>query len=69
MTYYNGNAYRDTITEWAHDDCLPADQLKTVTLTRFDGTTYTHTHQVAPWHWAPIWGKPQPCKYCGKPVR
>jgi hypothetical protein len=65
MTYFNGNPYRDPITEWAHDDCLPADQLVTATMSNGD----QHTHQIEPWHWSPVYGRPEPCKYCGKPVR
>jgi len=69
MTYFNGNPYRERITAVAHDECLPEDQIDTVTLTRFDGSTYTHSQQKQPWHWAPIWGRPDPCEYCGRAVR
>jgi hypothetical protein len=86
MTYYNGCAYAGPteaapLDKWAHDECLPADQLSTVMLADFatgrtdPATGYRvydmipHTRQVEPWHWSPVWGAPQPCYVCGKPVR
>jgi hypothetical protein len=65
MTYFNGNPYHGEITEVAHDDCLPEDQIDTVTMSNGD----VHRQQKLPWHWSPIYGKPLPCKYCGEAVR
>ena len=65
MTYYNANVYVASPTEFAHDDCLPEDQFTYHTMR--DG--YVHKHQIAPWNWAPFYGRPEPCKYCGKPVK
>lgn len=86
MTYYNGNPYAGPtesapLDKFAHDACLPADQLETVMLADF-GTGRTDpatgyrvydmvpsTSQRWPWHWSPLWGAPEPCYVCSLPVR
>lgn len=80
MTYYNANVYVESPTEFAHDDCLPDDQFDTVMLDDFttgrnDPVTgyrvydrVPHRQQKSPWNWAPIYGVPHTCKYCGKPA-
>jgi hypothetical protein len=70
MTYYNGNPYVGPtpdapLDRFAHDDCLPEDQFE---LLPINGVP-TVRHQRWPWHWSPVWGAPEPCHYCGKPVR
>lgn len=68
MTYFNGNPYlsdREPVTEFAHDDCLPDDLFTVHVFANGD----TLRQQVKPWRWAPAWGRPMPCKYCGENVR
>lgn len=70
MTYYNGDPYLGPtpdapLDKFAHDECLPEDQFRTHTFR--DGDTLRQ--QVRPWHWDRVWGAPEPCCYCGKPVR
>jgi hypothetical protein len=86
MTYVNGNVMAGPtpsapLDKWAHDDCLPADQLETFMLDDFstrrtDPVTgfavydkVPHVHQNWPWHWHPVYGGAHPCYVCGKPVR
>lgn len=70
MTYVNGNVYAGPtasalLDRFAHDDCLPADQLETVTM----GNGDVHVSQRWPWHWHPLYGAPEPCYVCGQPVK
>jgi hypothetical protein len=70
MTYLNGDVYAGPtasapLDKYAHDDCLPADQLETVTM----GNGDSHVAQRWPWHWHPSpTGFTNPCYVCGKPV-
>lgn len=77
---YKGPTQDAPLDKWAHDECLPEDQF-TVTMLIVNGTAHInpetgftewdkepHRHQNWPWHWAPVWGSPKPCHYCGKPV-
>lgn len=65
VTYYNANVYRDEPTQFAHDECLPDSEFKTTTLSNGD----VHRQQRSPWNWAPVYGAPEPCSYCGRPVK
>jgi hypothetical protein len=69
MTYVNGNVHAGPtesapLDKWAHDECLPAEMFGHVTM----GNGDVHTAQKWPWHWHPLYGAPEPCYACGKPV-
>jgi hypothetical protein len=71
MTYVNGNVYAGAtesapLDKFAHDDCLPASEFEPVII---NGQPTGETHQSWPWHWHPVYGAPEPCYVCGKPVR
>jgi hypothetical protein len=71
MTYYNGNPYASPtvaapLDKFAHDDCLPADQFEPVVI---NGAATGERQQRSPWHWSPVWGAPEPCYVCTRPVR
>lgn len=69
------------LDRFAHDDCLPGSEFTTVMLDDFtagrtDPVTgcrvydqVPHRHQREPWHWSPVWGAPEPCYVCGRPVK
>lgn len=70
MTYYNGNPYfpptpTAPLDKFAHDDCLPESEFTVHTFSDDD----TVRQQNSPWSWSPVWGAPEPCHYCGNPVR
>jgi hypothetical protein len=70
MTYYNGNPYMpesetNPLDRFAHDGCLPESEFE---LLPINGVP-TVRMQRAPWSWSPVWGAPEPCAYCGRPVK
>ena len=73
MTYYRGNVYTDPSTAgFAHDECLPDDEFDPIIINGQTTDEYGEPHgrqQKSPWNWSPVYGAPEPCDYCGKPVR
>lgn len=77
MTYYNGNPYAGPtptapLDKFAHDECLPDDQFDPIVIngkTKDENGEPYGRQQKSPWSWSPTWGAPEPCAYCGKPVR
>jgi len=78
---YAGPTASAPLDKFAHDGCLPAECFTTVMLDDFTTgrtdpvTGYrvydktAHVHQEWPWHWHPVYGAPEPCYVCGKPVK
>lgn len=85
MTYYNGNPYigptqTAPLDKFAHDECLPDDQFVTMLLPDFTQPYTSQNGNVTwvliaerqqkwPWRWEPVYGSPEPCCICGKPVK
>lgn len=82
MTYLKGNVYKEPITAYAHDDCLPDSEFETWLIARYDREDPDQEklvydewrHQREPWTWWPDYLSSKPveerdrCSYCGEVV-
>jgi hypothetical protein len=78
---YEGPTADAPLDRFAHDACLPDSEFTTYMLADLDTghidpetgfTTWDkvpHRQQNWPWHWSPVWGAPEPCYVCGRPVK
>ena len=69
MTYYRGNPYKEPVTRWAHDECLPDSEFETVDLAFPDEPARLHRHQINGWNWSPRYHardaqRRETCAYC-----
>jgi hypothetical protein len=81
MTYYNANVYVAEPTKFAHDECLPDSEFDVIMLANYSDEPFInergfpeypkepHRQQKSPWNWSPIYGAPEPCYVCGRPVK